>query len=63
MKEKKPVPRRHNKEWQDATRTERSKARRTALRQILAAAGWSSESELHTAIINGDIVVPQKPAK
>lgn len=54
-------PRKHNKEWQDSTRTERSKQRRAQLRAILNAAGWQSESELLTSIINGDVEVPRKP--
>ncbi len=53
--------RRHNKEWKDSTRNDRTRAREQALKDILQAAGWSNKSELLTAIINGDIAVPQKP--
>ncbi len=53
----------YNPAWPDTKegRTERSAKRRTRLREILAAAGWDSESKFHTAILDGVIEVPVKP--
>lgn len=59
--EQKRKPRKHQPHWNDSTITARSTDRRAQLRSILNAAGWKSESELHTAIINGIIKVPPKP--
>lgn len=53
----------YNPDWPDSaeSRTERSRNRRYRLRAKLAAAGWSGESEFHTAIVNGVIDAPRKP--
>lgn len=42
-------------------RTSRSDRRRRAVRDVLKQYGWKSESELLTAIGNGEVVPPRKP--
>ena len=53
----------YNPAWPDTKegRTERSAKRRTRLREVLAAAGWESESKFLTAILDGVIEAPVNP--
>lgn len=56
-------PRKHNPEWADNTRNERTRKREATLTEKLAAAGWPSKSAFLTAIINGEISVPINPQR
>lgn len=55
--------RKYNPAWPDTKegRAQRSAKRRGQLREILAMAGWNSESEFLTAILNREIEAPTKP--
>jgi hypothetical protein len=55
-------PRKHNPDWADTTRNERTRKRENDLKEKLAAAGWPNKSAFLTAIINGEITVPVNPA-
>lgn len=54
----------YNPAWPDSkeARAERSAKRRNRLREVLAAAGWESESKFLTAILDGVIEAPANPA-
>jgi len=54
-------PRKHNPDWVDNTRNERTRKREAILKEKLAAAGWPSKSAFMTAIINGVIDIPVNP--
>jgi hypothetical protein len=45
----------------DTTKAQRQKKRRSQVKELVTAAGWSSTEELLTAFLDGRVEVPKKP--